>query len=81
MLKQNLSPYERGLVMMLFAVIAVVLEVVFIYQYINDGIVKFSPTAMISGEGAFYFVIIAGLCAVAFLPYAINLFREGLKDD
>ena len=81
MLKQNLSAYERGLVMMLFAVIAVILELVFIYQYINDGVVKFSPTAMISGDGAFYFVIIAGLFAVGFLPYAVNIFRAGIKDD
>ena len=81
MLKQNLSPYERGLVTMLFAVIAVVLEVVFIYQYVNSGVVTFSPTAKITGDGAFYFVVIAGLGAVAYLPHAISKFREGIKDD
>ena len=81
MFKQNLSPYEKGLVLIVFAIISVVLEVVFIYQYATTGIVKFSPTAMISGDGAFYFVILTGMLALGFLPYAINQFRDALKDE
>lgn len=79
--KQNLSPYEKALVSMLFAVITLVLEVVFVYQYATSNMVKFSPTAYIRGDGAFYFVIILGLFASAYLPYAINKFRDALKDD
>ena len=81
MFKQNLSPYEKGMVLVFFAVISVILEVVFVYQYVTSGIVKFSPTATISGDGAFYFIILAGLLAAGFLPFAINKFREALKEE
>ena len=81
MQKQNLSPYEKALVGLLFAVITVVLEIVFIYQYIDSNVVKFSPTAMIRGDAAFYFLIILGLFAVFYLPHSINKFRQALKDD
>ena len=81
MLKQNLSPYEKGMVLVFFAVISVILEAVFIYQYVTTGVVKFSPTAIIRGDGAFYFIILAGVLATGFLPYAINQFRVALKED
>ena len=81
MQKQNLSPYEKALVSLLFAVITLVLEVVFVYQYIDSNVVKFSPTAMIRGDAAFYFIIILGLFAVWYLPYSINKFRTILKED
>ena len=81
MQKQNLSPYEKALVSLFFAVITLILEVVFVYQFITTDIVKFSPTAMISGDAAFYFVILLGIFAVGYLPHSIKKFRAALKED
>ena len=78
MFKQNLSTYEKALVMVVLAIISIVLEGIFIYQYLTTGIVTFSPTAMISGDAAFYFLIITGVIAGGFLPYAVNQFRIAL---
>ena len=81
MLKQNLSAYDKALVLVIFAVIALVLEVVFVYQYVTTGIVTFSPTAMIRGDGAFYFIIIAGIASAAFIPIAIMRFVKVLQSE
>ncbi len=81
MFKQNLSPYEKGMVLVFLAVISVILEIVFVYQYLTTGIVTFSPTAMIRGDGALYFIIAAGVLVLGFIPFAFNKFREALKDD
>ena len=81
MQKQNLSPYEKALVSVIFAIVTLVLEVVFIYQYATTDIVKFSPTAMISGDAAFYFVIVLGLFTAGYVPYAYTKFRDALSQD
>jgi hypothetical protein len=79
--KQKLTSYESALTSLLFAIIALILEVVFVYQYLESGVVKFSPTAMIKNDGAFYFIIIMGLFTLFYTPYAVNRFRQALSDD
>ena len=79
--KQKLTSYESALTSLIFGLIALVLEGFFIYQYFTTETVKFSPTAIISGDGAFYFVIIMGLFAFTYFPYALKKFIKALADD